>query len=200
MDNEIINLKKNLKEYISKFNAKNNRYNNPKFLSSIVPNNEFIGQGIGMVKAETIANTISATVAALVGRILKKAKNIDDIKKEVEKMGKDKKFNIYLQKIIIEKGMENSVVIRKSNIHKSYFYQILRGEKLPSRDRIIQIAIALNLNIQETNRMLMTQGYILYGGNPRDFIILYGIENNIDLVDIDIMLTEYNEKPLQSIS
>lgn len=106
----------------------------------------------------------------------------------------EEEFKTYLQKLIIDKGFENSEIIFKSNIDKSYFYKILTGEKIPSRDRIIQIAIALELNVIETNDLLGKLGYALYGGNKRDMIIIHCIENKINLIDIDYILDNFKEK------
>jgi transcriptional regulator with XRE-family HTH domain len=229
VNNKLINLKQELKALLNNFDDKNNKYSNSEFIKSIVLNElvrtDITGTITTACKATITAPLITtralgAVVAgAISGAVVRKPKEhkeknseqrdsntlitnlkIDYIKKELEKRRKNEKFNVYLQRIIIERNLSNSTVIERANLDKSYFYQIMRGEKTPSKDRLIQIAIALNLNIKETNNMLMMQGHVLYGENPRDFIILFCIENNLDLIVVNHMLDEFEEKLLASAS
>jgi transcriptional regulator with XRE-family HTH domain len=83
-------------------------------------------------------------------------------------------------------------VIEEANISKSYFYKIRNGEKLPSRDTLIQICFGLDLNLEETNLLLNKTGYnALYLRNVRDVIIAYHIENNSNLTKVNIELENY---------
>lgn len=187
MDDKIKVLKDELSSLITDFSKTNNRYNNPKFIKSMNLDATFVSTNY----ARSFVDPTTRGILDQKSIFLK-----DEIKAIVDIKKKRGNFNVYLQKIVIEKGFENSEVIRKSGIEKGYYYEIMRGRKNPSRDKIIQIAIALDLNIKETNELLNMQGYALWGENPRDFIILYCIENNLNLIHVNMLLEEFKEKLL----
>jgi transcriptional regulator with XRE-family HTH domain len=193
LENKFSNLKQELTELLSNFDAKNNRYSNLGFFKGPIGTGGCVGGTIG-----STSSAIGGILGAVIGKIATSKINI--LEKELERKQKNEKFNIYLQRLIAEKDLSNSDVIKMANMDKSYFYQIIRGEKFPSKDRIIQIAVALNLNIEETNKLLGMQGYVLYGENPRDFIILFCIENRLDLMNVNYMLEEFKQKSLAAAS
>ena len=62
---------------------------------------------------------------------------------------------------------------------KIYGYQIFDGSKTPSRDKVIAIALAMQLTLDEANRLLhLSNNGILYPKIKRDSIIIFGLENN----------------------
>lgn len=124
---------------------------------------------------------------------IKKKKKLEDILLE---FAEEEKFSLYLNKLIIEKNFSIPEVIQSSNINKSYFYKILRGDKIPSRDKIIQISFALKLNIEETTNLLTKCNYILYGKNKRDIIILYCMEHNMSLIETNHILLSFEQEGL----
>lgn len=107
-------------------------------------------------------------------------------------------FKVYLNKLIAEKDEIPAEVMRKSGIEKGYFYEILRNSnnKQPTRDKVIRIALALNLNSQEANDLLAHLGYTIYGPYKRDCIIFDCICNGRSVIDTNIELEEHTEVPL----
>jgi transcriptional regulator with XRE-family HTH domain len=205
LENKISNLKQELTGLLCNFNNENNRYSNPKFFKSI----GFVGLiGIAVATGSRFIGTVVAAVGAVAGSSIKYKDApstavggvLGSLKKELERRQKNEKFNVYLKRIIAENDFSNSDVRERANMDKGYFYKILSGEKKPGKDMIIQIAIALNLNIEDTNKLLGMLGYVLYGENPRDFIILFCIENKLDLMNVNYMLDELKEKPLATAS
>lgn len=76
-------------------------------------------------------------------------------------------------------------------ISKSYFYKIKNGDCHPSRDVVIQLCFALQLNLKETNLLLKKAGYNeLYLRNNRDMIIAHHLENGSNLIDVNLELEE----------
>ena len=107
-------------------------------------------------------------------------------------------FSNYLQELIGRSGLKNSDIIDKSNIERSYFYQILNGRKNPGRDKIISIALALGIDLDVTQRLLKLAGEgALYSKHPRDSILIYSINNRISPIDTNILLSDKGEKTLE---
>lgn len=82
----------------------------------------------------------------------------------------------YLMQLLKQKKLKRARVIQDSGLEKAYVYQIFKGEKRPSRDKLIALAFGLHLNIEETQRMLKLGGCSeLYARTKRDALILFCI-------------------------
>lgn len=99
----------------------------------------------------------------------------------------------YLELLLNEKGLRKSDVIKRSNMDKNYAYQIFNGNKThPSRDKMIALAIGMGLNVLETRKLLKIAGACdLYTRNPRDSVIIFGLNNRLSLIDTNELLNDY---------
>lgn len=99
----------------------------------------------------------------------------------------------YLELLLNEKGLRKSDVIKRSNMDKNYAYQIFNGNKThPSRDKMIALAIGMGLNVLETRKLLKIAGACdLYPRNPRDSVIIFGLNNRLSLIDTNELLNDY---------
>lgn len=97
----------------------------------------------------------------------------------------------YMNYIIHDKNLDPIEIIRKSNIERSYFYQIANGRRVPSRDKMIQLAIGMKLDIDETQKLLKIGNKTsLYPKVKRDAAIIFCIKNNFDLIKTQEFLDE----------
>lgn len=95
------------------------------------------------------------------------------------------------------KKLNKSRVLDKANIAKPYGYQIFKGEKHPSRDKLIELSFGMELSIEETNRLLKQAGYsALYPRITRDAIIISAIVKKKTLIDTNADLDELGEDAL----
>lgn len=103
------------------------------------------------------------------------------------------KLSEYILEVCNAKGLKKNEIIKNADIYRTYGYEILSGKKLPSRDKILQICIGNGFSLEETNRCLtIGQLGILYAKNPRDSIIIYALNNDLNLIDTNIILAEHN--------
>ncbi len=110
----------------------------------------------------------------------------------------DIEFHDYLNQLLSERNLTKSSVINASNIQKNYGYQIFDGSKKPSRDKVLALALAMSLTLEDTNRLLhLSNNGILYPKLKRDSIIIFAIEKNYKLIYLNIMLDEMGEKPIE---
>lgn len=99
----------------------------------------------------------------------------------------------FIRKLIIEKNLNHSMLLRKLVMSKGYFYEILGDKKLPSRNNFLQLLIVIGISFEECQAALKTCGYSpLYSRNRFDAIIIYCIENKLSLVDTNIVLESQN--------
>lgn len=162
-------------------------------LSKILKNLELKNKEKGMVATSIAGPITGAAIGAATGMIpTALAKLLKNITKE--------SFYEYLNKLIDTKKFNSSDIIRESSIEKSYFYQIKKGRKNPSRDTIIKIAFSLKLNKTETENLLNKAGYGLSNQTPRDAIILYCIEKKLDLIRTEELILDCKEASLMNIN
>lgn len=99
----------------------------------------------------------------------------------------------FFQNICKQKCISKSDLIKNAEIDRTYGYQILNGTKKPSRDKLLKLCISASLDIEESNKALKL-GNVgqLYPKNPRDSIIIFGINKKLNLFQIDELLFNRN--------
>ncbi len=63
----------------------------------------------------------------------------------------------HLQQLLDEKGLERSKVVREAGLNDTFGYQIFKGTRKASRDKVLQLAFAMQLGLRETDRLLQEQ-------------------------------------------
>jgi hypothetical protein len=61
-------------------------------------------------------------------------------------------FHTYLSCVCEEKGEIPEHVIKRSSIDRTYGHQLFNGTRKPSRDKVIQLAIGLELNFEPLSK------------------------------------------------
>lgn len=96
-----------------------------------------------------------------------------------------------------QKHCNKAEAIKKAELNEIYGYQIFSGKRIPSRDKLICIAIGMGLNFEETQDLLKTTGFApLYPKRPRDSIIIFGIQRKMSIPQINDALYENEYKTL----
>ena len=100
----------------------------------------------------------------------------------------------YLQALLEEKGLRRIDVIRSADLNETFGYQIFMGQRKPSRNKILQIALAMGLTLQETNRLLQAgEVNTLYCKDRRDAIIVFCVEKRYPLHQVNEELYRFGE-------
>lgn len=100
----------------------------------------------------------------------------------------------------VRKGLEKADVWRGSGLTKGYAYEIMSGKSTKnfSRDKVIMLCFGLKLTVDEAQQLLKKSGYApLYARDTRDSIIIFSLENHINIVSTNIKLGEYNLEILE---
>lgn len=106
-------------------------------------------------------------------------------------------FHKYLNTLISERNMTITEFGVKTFLSRSFTYQIFSGDRIPSRDIILRAALALNISLDETQRLLkLADRGALYPKIKRDAIIIYGINNRSGLYETDEMLVSLGQESL----
>ncbi|MGN1319098.1 MAG: hypothetical protein ACI4VF_08775 [Lachnospirales bacterium] len=106
----------------------------------------------------------------------------------------NKNLSEYLEKLLKDKNINKAKAIEKSNLNTVYAYEIFSGKKNPSRDKLIQLIFGMALDITNTQRLLRIAGHSeLYPRVKRDSIIIYAINNNLDIIECNELLYDMGE-------
>ena len=123
----------------------------------------------------------------------KSSLSLDDFIKE-----KDAGFTETLLELIKQKGLKNSAVYKKANISKQHFSKIINDPNAkPSKQTAIALALALELDLENTRDLIGRAGYALTNSSTFDLIIRYFIEHKqFNVIEINIALYEFDQSLL----
>ncbi len=118
-----------------------------------------------------------------------------DFKKANEDSFMDIDINSFWNEVIVESQMKKSDIINRADIGYTYFYDIIKGKKTPSRDTVIKLFIALGLGTERCQQALKLNNWApLYPRIKRDSIIIYALEQHLTLEKTFYLLEENGEQ------
>lgn len=121
-------------------------------------------------------------------------------KEELDRMLRktDAGFSETLLKLIDQSGKKDSEVYNKANVSRQHFSKIRNNpDYKPTKATAIAFAIALELDLAQTEDLIGRAGYALTNSSKFDVIIMYFIQSgNYNMFDINDTLYEYDQSLL----
>ena len=110
----------------------------------------------------------------------------------------DAGFSETLLKLIDKSGHKDSAIYKKACLSKQHFSKIRNNpDYKPTKATALSLAIALELDLEQTKDLIGRAGYALTNSSKFDLIIRYFIEQKIyNVVDINIALYEFDQSLL----
>lgn len=131
-------------------------------------------------------------------KLLKNTKNIQTYLSDCSKDFTAIPLSEYLENLIRKKELKKSQCILEANLQRNYGYQIFSGERIPTRDKVLALCIAMHLSPEETHALLCSTGYAdLYPKNKRDSILIFALEKNLTVLETNDLLYDFNEPLLE---
>ncbi len=94
-----------------------------------------------------------------------------------------------LQDLFAKSGLTKAELARRSGVSEVYLYQLFSGIRRPSRDRLIALAISMNVSLEEMQELLRHGGFAeLYARDKRDAILIFGISHQMTLHEMNDLL------------
>ena len=139
--------------------------------------------------------SISIDKCAMPAPIAVKPATLETILKQT-----DAGFTETLLKLIDKTGKKDSEIYKKANISKQHFSKIRNNlHYKPTKPTAIALALALELNLEDTKDLIGRAGYALTNSSKFDLIIRFFIEQkNYNVVEINCALFEYDQALLGS--
>ena len=124
-----------------------------------------------------------------------KALSLEDMLRQ-----EDAGFTETLLRLIDETGKKDSQIYKKANLSKQHFSKIRNNPHYrPTKPTAIALALALELDLEDTKDLIGRAGYALTNSSKFDLIVRYFIENrNYNVVEINMALYEFDQPLLGS--
>ena len=150
---------------------------------------------IGFKKARYVLEDSCLGRATLEDLEYERTSSIDEY---IDKNKDDNKFQKLLFKYIDERDLKDSEVYNKVHVDRRLFSKIRSDSNYhPSKETIILLAIALELNEDELEDLLLSASYSLPMNNEFDLVIRYCFKEKVfDLIEINSYLERFNCKIL----
>ena len=118
------------------------------------------------------------------------APSLEDMLKQ-----EDAGFTETLLKLIDRSGRKDSAVYHRANLSKQHFSKIRNNPNYrPTKATAIALAMALELDLEQTRDLIGRAGYALTNSSKFDLIIRYFIERkNFDVMQINMTLYEFDQ-------
>ena len=129
--------------------------------------------------------------------MIKRTNSFSKVDKALHESVDPTEFCHYLYQLMSQHGLKPKDVISGTELERSYFYHILSGNKLPSRNVVLRIGLSLGATLNEVNRLLLlaAQG-ALYPKVRRDAAIIYCIEHKYTMKYANDFLKKIGEQPM----
>ena len=112
----------------------------------------------------------------------------------------DAGFTETLLKLIDRAGKKDSEIYKKANMSKQHFSKIRNNPNYkPTKPTAIALALALELDLEQTKDLIGRAGFALTNSSKFDLIIRYFIEQgNYNVLEINLALYEFDQSLLGS--
>lgn len=93
--------------------------------------------------------------------------------------------------------MPRNEAIHRSRLNQTFAYQILAGTRHASRDKLIQLAFGMRLDIPDTSELLERGGVCrLRPDCRRDLIVAYALHHGMGVEQCNDLLWEHGERTI----
>lgn len=109
----------------------------------------------------------------------------------------DEDFIDTLNRFCEARNISKSDLVKLSGIDRTYAYQILRGDRKPTRDKVIQFAIGITSGLDDAQRLLRAAHHsALYPRIKRDAAIIFCLNQKLSIVESQQLLDKIGENLL----
>jgi hypothetical protein len=98
-------------------------------------------------------------------------------------------FHKFISEICARSGQVPEQVIKRAAVERTYGHQLFNGTREPSRDKVIQLAFGLGLDLNAAQRLLqVAHKNALYPKLKRDAAIMLCLEKGRDILEAQTLL------------
>lgn len=121
--------------------------------------------------------------------ILERSQNLTGALKALDGDTNSPNFTARLAEYMTERGLNAAKLSEAALLSRSFTYQLCSGERMPSRDIVLRLALVLELSLEQTQSLLRTaQRGALYPRVVRDAVIIFALQNRLGILATDEQL------------
>lgn len=104
-----------------------------------------------------------------------------------------------LQQLADRAGYNRSEIAVRAGLDRFYVYDIFRGRKNPSVNKLVCVILALKADLDEAQELFRLAGKSeLYARYPRDSVLIYAIQHHLTVDETNELLYEEGQALLTS--
>ena len=128
---------------------------------------------------------------SLMKKILR-TKNLSSFLQRNEQYMRPEAFPELLRSFCERRGLVPERVIQRAQIDRTYGHQLFNGTRLPSRDKVLQLALGMGLSLEETQQLLHAAGRSpLYPRLKRDAALIFCLKNGYNMMETQEVLEKH---------
>ena len=94
-------------------------------------------------------------------------------------------------------GVPRNEAIHRSRLNQTFAYQILAGTRHASRDKLLQLAFGMRLDIRDASELLERGGACrLRSDSRRDLVVAYALHHGMGIEQCDDLLWAHGERTI----
>jgi len=107
-------------------------------------------------------------------------------------------FQERLLRFIDERGLTDPEVYKAANLDRKLFSKIrCNKDYVPKKKTIAALALALKLNLDDAQDLMLSAGYQLTSSSRADLIVMFCLENKVyNIYDVNDLLDRWGEQTL----
>lgn len=128
--------------------------------------------------------------------VIQSAKSLNEALRKLP--SDERSFKEWADQLMGRKHIAKSDVVKNSGLNPTFAYQILSEQRRAKRDKLLQLAFAMELDIETSSELLERGGVnALSPRTKRDVVIAYCLSHGISLNDCDEILYRAGQPTIQ---
>lgn len=148
--------------------------------------------------SKTVLEKYKKSTSELMKELESKEISLDEYFKKNTDTIENLDLKMHWHNLIEKSGLSSFDIINRSEFAYAYYYEVVGGKKIPSRDKIIRLILAMHLSLDDCQKTLRICGLSeLYPRFRRDSIIIYAINHELTVYELNELLIIQKENELK---
>lgn len=151
-----------------------------------------------MVRGDLLTEKCGKNTSELMNELTKEEISIDEYLEKNPDIIRNTDIKNHWHSLIEKSNLSSFDIINRSEFAYAYYYEVIGGKKIPSRDKVIRLILAMHLSIEDCQKTLKICGLSeLYPKFRRDSIIIYAVTHNLTVYELNELLILQKENELR---
>lgn len=151
-----------------------------------------------MAKVNLLTGKKGKSTSELMDELKREELSIEDYFEENDDIISNADIKNHWHRLIEKSNLSSFDIINRSEFAYAYYYEVIGGKKIPSRDKVVRLILAMHLSIEDCQKTLKICGLSeLYPKFRRDSIIIYAITHKLTVYELNELLILQKENVLR---